>query len=71
MDGAVRIEKNNSMNKTLKTILLYLSIFLIWIFSTFLIVSSNFFEFNFPMSLMLLPIPFIAALILVFYLKRK
>jgi len=55
----------------IKKILFYVFIFVAWLITTFLLVTSNFFEFNFPMSLMLLPIPFVAAIFALIYLRRK
>jgi hypothetical protein len=56
---------------TLKKILIYTLLFFIWASVTVLIMTTNFFEFNFPMSLMLLPLPFMTVVALLLYLGRK
>jgi len=56
---------------TLKKIFLYAVLVVGCFISTFLILTTNFFEFNYPMSLALLPLPFMATLFLGFYWKKK
>lgn len=55
----------------LKKIFLYVSLFIAWLICTFWIMTTNFFEFNYPMSLGLLFLPFIIALLVFIYFKRR
>jgi len=57
--------------QTFKKVLLYVGLFLVWFISSYGIVMSNFFEFNFPMSLLLLFLPFVLVGVMGFYWRKK